>query len=80
MSDQPKLVVVHTSAGELTAQAIRAKLTSAGIPALLQGESANVLSFTVDGMGEYRVVVPEGWEKEARAVLTSRGEAFAPTS
>jgi hypothetical protein len=69
MSEQ-KLVVVYKAAGELEAQVIKSKLTSSGIPAILQNEALGTLGFTVDGLGEFRVLVPEGWEGEARSVLT----------
>lgn len=69
MTEQ-KLVVVYKAAGELEAQVIRSKLTSSGIPAILQNEALGTMGFTVDGLGEFRVLVSEGWEKEARSVLS----------
>jgi hypothetical protein len=68
MSEQ-KLVVVYKAAGELEAQVIKSKLASSAIPAILQNEALGTLGFTVDGLGEFRVLVPEGWEREARSVL-----------
>lgn len=70
MSD-PKLLVVYKAAGELEAQVIKGKLKSEGIPAILQNEALGTMGFTVDGLGEFRVVVPEGWEKEALAALAN---------
>ncbi len=66
---EPKLIVVYRAAGELQAQIIKSKLTSEGIPAIFQNEALGTLGFTLDGLGEFRILVPEGWEREARAVL-----------
>ena len=69
--DKPGLVTVHIASGQLQAQVIKTKLESAGIPALLDYESAGVvLGITVDGLGEVRVMVPEGLAEEARALLS----------
>ena len=69
--DKPGLVTVHTASGQLQAQVIKTKLESAGIPALLDYESAGVvLGITVDGLGEVRVMVPEALAEEARALLS----------
>jgi hypothetical protein len=68
---KPGLVTVHTASGLLPAQVIKSKLESAGIPALLDYESAGVvLGITVDGLGEVRVMVPEGLAEEAQALLS----------
>jgi hypothetical protein len=67
--NEQKLVVVYRAAGELEAQVIKGKLTSSGIPAILQNEALGTLGFTVDGLGEFRVMVSEGWEREALSVL-----------
>jgi hypothetical protein len=73
--DKPSLVTVYTAFGQLQAQVIKTKLESAGIPALLDYESAGVvLGITVDGLGEVRVMVPEGLAEEARALLMEEGE------
>ena len=73
--DKPGLVTVHTASGQLQAQVIKTKLESAGIPVLLDYESAGVvLGFTVDGLGEVRVMVPESLAEEARTLLAEEGE------
>ena len=73
--DKPDLVTVHTAFGLLSAQVIQTKLESAGIPVLLDYESAGVvLGITVDGLGEVRVMVPEALADEARALLVEEGE------
>lgn len=69
--DKPGLVTVYTASGQLQAQVIKTKLDSAGIPALLDYESAGVvLGITVDGLGEVRVMVPEDLAEEAWALLS----------
>jgi hypothetical protein len=73
--DNPGLVTVHTASGLLPAQVIKTKLESAGIPALLDYESAGVvLGITVDGLGEVRVMVPEKLAEEAQALLAEEEE------
>lgn len=73
--DKPDLVTVHTTSGMLSAQVIKTKLESAGIPVLLDYESAGVvLGITVDGLGEVRVMVPEDLVEEARALLVEEEE------
>ncbi len=69
---EPKLVVVYRAAGELEAQVVKGRLTSEGIPAIFQNEALGTLGFTLDGLGEFRILVPEEWEREARAVLAHR--------
>jgi hypothetical protein len=74
------LVTVYVSAGQLPALAIKAKLEAAGIPALLEYESAGVvLGLTVDGLGEVRVLVPAEDAADALALLTEEPDASAPT-
>ena len=70
MSEQ-KLVVIYKAAGELEAQVIKSKLTSSGVPAILQNEALGTMGFTIDGLGDFRVLVPEGWEREAQSVLAN---------
>ena len=73
--DKPGLVTVYTASGQLQAQVFKTKLESAGIPVLLDYESAGlVLGITVDGLGEVRVMVPEDLAEEARALLAEGGE------
>ena len=61
----------NTAFGQLEAQVIKTKLESAGIPALLDYESAGVvLGITVDGLGEVRVMVPDALAQEAEELLS----------
>ncbi|MGA9348027.1 MAG: DUF2007 domain-containing protein [Anaerolineae bacterium] len=70
-TNRPGLVTVYTAFGQLEAHVIKTKLESAGIPALLDYESAGVvLGITVDGLGEVRVMVPEDLAQEAEELLS----------
>jgi hypothetical protein len=66
-----ELVTILETQGILTAEVIKSKLEAAGIPALLQYESAGVVfGLTVDGLGKVRVLVPAALEEEALSVIT----------
>ena len=70
-----KLVKVYVAHGEAEAQVIKAKLESAGIPALLKSQAApSVHAFVVDGLGEYRVMVPEDLVEDAKKLLEGDGD------
>jgi hypothetical protein len=70
-SRRPGLTVVHVAQGLPRAHIIKAKLESAGIPALLDYESAGpIFGITVDGLGAVRVLVPSDRADEARALIT----------
>jgi len=71
--------VVYVARNRLEAEVVRGRLQSAGIPAILQYESAGVVyGLTVDGMGETRVLVPTHLAEEARHLLAevNRGEEW----
>ncbi len=66
------LVVVYRANGLVTANVIKGKLESAGIPAMLKYESGGpVMGFVIDGMGEVEVLVLKNREQEALEVLKS---------
>jgi hypothetical protein len=70
-----KLVKVYVAHGEAEAQVIKAKLEANGIPAMLNSTAApSVHAFVVDGLGEYRVMVPEDLADEARKLLEGDGD------
>jgi len=70
------LEVVFTANGELEAQAIRAALVAAGIPASIGMEAAQQLfAVTVDGLGAVKVLVPADRADEARAVIANPVES-----
>ncbi|MGD8475273.1 MAG: DUF2007 domain-containing protein [Anaerolineae bacterium] len=69
MSEE-RLVRIHTCQGWDLAQIFKSKLEAAGIPVLLQYESAGlVYGITVDGLGAVRIMVPESYASEAEALL-----------
>ena len=69
-SRHPALAVVHVAQGLPKAHVVKAKLEEAGIPVLLEYESAGpVIGITVDGLGEVRVLVPVRYADEARALI-----------
>jgi hypothetical protein len=63
---------VFTANGEIQAQQIRAFLDAAGISSQLRGESLrNTHGLTLDGLGMVEILVSEGDEARARALLAS---------
>jgi len=69
-SHHPELAVVHVAQGLPRAYVIKAKLESAGIPVLLDYESAApILGITIDGMGAVRILVPAERADEAEALI-----------
>jgi hypothetical protein len=67
---EEKLVEIYLAHGEAEAQVVKAKLESSGIPALLKSAAApSVHVFVVDGLGEYRVMVPASLAEEARQLV-----------
>jgi len=76
VTEEPKLVRVRTCQGWDVAQIYKSKLEAAEIPVLLQYESAGlVYGITVDGLGQVRIMVPEAYAEEAKALLTELTEA-----
>ena len=69
-----KLVEVYRAVGEAEAQIIKGLLESNGIPCLLQSNAApSVHVFTVDGMGEVKVMVRESTAEEAKRLIVGEG-------
>ncbi len=66
----PGLTTVCITQGLLKAHVIKARLELAGIPVLLDYESAGpIIGITVDGLGEVHILVPTGNIDEAQALL-----------
>jgi hypothetical protein len=64
------LTVVHVAQGLLKAHVVKTRLETAGIPVLLDYESVGpIIGITVDGLGEVRVLVPDGCADEARTLI-----------
>ena len=69
-----QLVEVYRARGEAEAQVIKGLLESYDIPCVLQSNAApSVHMFTVDGMGEVRVMVRESMADEARELIGGAG-------
>ena len=66
----PKLIVVYTTYGKLQAQVIRSKLEAAGIPVIFQNDALGTLGFTLDGLGEFHILVAARDEQVARELLS----------
>ena len=63
MSSNEPMVEVYRAHGEMEARVIQGLLESYGIPCLLKSDAArSVHAFTVDGMGEIKIMV---WERMA---------------
>ncbi|MBA7705186.1 hypothetical protein ES703_114010 [subsurface metagenome] len=74
VSKHVKLVEVYRAVGEAEAQIIKGLLESNGIPCLLQSNAApSVHVFTVDGMGEVKVMVRESTAEEAKRLIVGEG-------
>ena len=76
MNKNEELVEVYRALGEAEARIIQGLLESYGIPSLLKSLAApSVHVFTVDGMGEFKVMVRESMTVEARRLI--RGKEYA---
>jgi hypothetical protein len=70
MAKEFKLVEVYRASGEAEALIIKSLLESNGIHCLLKSHAApSVHVFTVDGMGEYKVMVNENRAEEAKGLI-----------
>ena len=70
MSNSQKMVEVYRAAGEIEAQVIKGLLESYGIPCFLKGDAARTIyGFTVDGLGEVRIMVQESMAEEAKRLI-----------
>lgn len=70
MSKSEKIVEVYQAKGEIEAQVIKGLLESYGVPCLLKSTAApSVHTFTVDGMGEVKVMVRESMAEKARKLI-----------
>jgi hypothetical protein len=70
MTKQLKLAEVYRAYGEAEALIIKSLLESNGIQCLLKSHAApSVHVFTVDGMGEVKVMVEESRVKDAKRLI-----------
>ena len=72
MSNNDKLVQVYKAPNEMEAQVIKGLLESYGIPCFLKSNAApSVLTFTVDGMAEVKVMVLDSMAEDAKKLIMS---------
>ena len=70
MGKRDKLVEVYKAGNEMEAQVIKGLLESYGIPCLLKSNAApSVHMFTINGMGEVRVMVWDSDAEKARELI-----------
>jgi len=70
LSNTEKMVEIYRAAGEMEARVIQGLLESNGIPCLLKSNAAgSVHVFTVDGMGEVKVMVWESTYDKAKRLI-----------
>jgi hypothetical protein len=76
LSSTEDLEEVHRAFGEAQAQIIKGMLESFGIPCLLRSLAApSVHPFAVDGLGEFRLMVPRSRAAEARELIRGTEDA-----
>jgi hypothetical protein len=72
LKKKDKVVEVYKAPNEMEAQVIKGLLESYGIPCYLKSHaSPSVHLFTVDGMGEFKVMVLETMAEKARNLIMS---------
>ena len=72
MSKSKKLVEVYRSTNEMEAVVVKSMLESYGIPSLLKSNAApSVHVFTLDGMGEVKILVWDSVAEKARELIKS---------
>lgn len=73
MSKETGLTTIYVANGQPEAQIIKGRLENEGIPAILRYESLGlVYGFTIDGLGQVKVMVPSPMAQKARNILAAR--------
>ena len=68
-----ELKEVYRAKGEVEAAVIRGLLEVNGIPSIIRSNAApSIHAFTVDGMGEFRVMVRQELEGRAKELIESK--------
>ncbi len=76
MSKDEKPVEVYRASSEMEAQVIRSLLDSYGIPCLLRSNAApSVHMFTIDGMGEVKVMVSSSMAERAKELIRGKSDS-----
>jgi hypothetical protein len=77
---RPGMTIVYRAAGLVEAEIVKGRLEGAGIPVMLDYESAGpTIGITVDGLGEVRVLVPDQRAQEAKELIEPREGDEQPT-
>jgi hypothetical protein len=64
------MVEVYQASGDMQAQVIKSLLESYGIPCILRTNAAHsVHVFTMDGMGEVKIMVGESMSEKAKQLI-----------
>ena len=72
MKSKDKLVEIYKAPNDMEAKVIKSLLESYDIPCFLKSNAApSVHLFTVDGMGEVKVMVLESMAEEAKSLIKS---------
>lgn len=70
LNKEQKLIKVFEAKNEMEAHVIKSLLESHSVPSVFQSNAApSVHVFTVDGMGKVNVLVPKGYEAEAKRLI-----------
>jgi len=73
VSKNKQMVEVYQARGEAEAQIIKGLLESYGVPCFLKSQAApSVHTFTVNGMGEFKVMVRESMAEKARRLIRGK--------
>jgi hypothetical protein len=76
LTEKNKMVEVYKANSEMEAQVIKGLLESYGIPSLLKSHAApSVHLFTIDGMGEVKVMVMDSLADRAKRLIMSEKNA-----
>jgi len=74
-----KLIEIHRAANDEEALVIKGLLESQGIRCILRSPVVHAVHpFSMDGLGEVRILVAEGDELEAKALLSSSWKEIPP--
>jgi hypothetical protein len=76
LKSSQKMVEVYLARNEMEAQVIKGLLESFDIPCFMKSNAApSVHTFTMDGMGEVRIMVLESLAERARELIVGDGHA-----
>ena len=76
MKSSQKMVEIYDARNEMEAQVIKGLLESFDIPCFMKSNAApSVHTFTMDGMGEVRIMVLESLAEKARELIVGDGHA-----